>query len=83
MLLYKGYKAEIKNCFKRVRFKKNRWKIDKEIKTRDNQLRVWSMRKIARHRPEFLILTSRSGKDIFFSVFRLKLLPLHPKIWLI
>ena len=24
-----------------------------------------------------------SGKDIFFSVFRLKLLPLHPKIWLI
>ena len=51
MLLYKGYKAEIKNCFKRVRFKKNRWEIDKEIKTRDNQLRVWSMRKIASHRP--------------------------------
>ena len=83
MLLYKGYKAEIKNCFKRVRLKKIGRKIDKEIKTRENQLRVWSMIKIARHRPAFLILTSRSGKDIFFSVFRLKLLPLHPKIWLI
>lgn len=69
MLLYKGYKAEIKNCFKRVRLKKIGRKIDKEIKTRDNQLRVWSMRKIARHRLAFLILTSRRAVKIYFFRF--------------